>query len=131
MVIHGIGEGTAACNFLAECREIWVNANFVAGDLSLPGGRRTFAGDVLREAGPVDIIVLKGSVQIRRPLEDIPRIEAEAQMETSFLSSMEIPQVLVPKMREKNGAGSLPSAASNMQNRIPRYSSIPHRKQRI
>lgn len=101
VVVHGIEKSAVADDFLEECRKAGVPASFVPGDLSLPNGGRSFGETVLREVGPVDIVVLNASIQIRKPWREISAAEGEVQMQTNLLASLEILQTFVPSMQAK------------------------------
>ena len=101
VVAHGIKQEDAANEVLRECHGIGTRASFFSSDFSVSGAAREFAATVLREAGPVDIVVLNASLQIRRDWASITEEEAEIQMRTNFHASLKILQVLVPSMRKK------------------------------
>lgn len=101
VVAHGLEDGDAGREMLAESRNLKGDVSYIPGDLGVAGGGRRLAEDVLKQAGPVDIIVLNASMQIRRPWSEISAEEGDLQMQTNFHASREILQVLTPLMQEK------------------------------
>lgn len=102
VVAHGLESRESAPQMLAENGDPEEkDVLYIAGDLGVTGGGRRLAETVLNQAGPVDIVVLNASRQIRRPWSEISAEEADVQMQTNFHASREILQVLTPPMQER------------------------------
>jgi len=97
VVLHASAESDRAQRALAEVRAAGTESWFVAGDLSVPGGGRAVAMDAARSS-PVDILVLNASMQCRAEWQEISAEEASLQMQTNFLASLEMIQVIAPGM---------------------------------
>lgn len=67
-------------------------------DLSRPGSGTALGREVLK-GGPVDIVVLNASIQIRQAWHRITAEETARQWQTNFVSALELLQVLVPPMQ--------------------------------
>jgi glucose 1-dehydrogenase len=74
-------------------------AGSVAGDLGVAQGGRQLAEAVIDEVGPVDIVVLNASVQIKKDWLEITQEDIGFQLRTNFQASLEILQCLVPPMK--------------------------------
>ena len=114
VVVHGIREGAASEEALTAARALGVKATFIAGDLSVPGGGRSFAEVVLAEVGRVDIAVLNASVQMRKDWLEVSWEDFGFQMRTNFQASLEMLQVLVPRM-QAGGWGRILTVGSVQQ----------------
>ena len=131
---QGIGKAAAAClvkygaevilhgrtgeKCLHAVRETGA-AGYVLADLS-----RSDACDKLyRETGPVDILILNASVQIRKPWKEITAEDCELQLQTNFKSSFRLIQLYAGDM-EKKGWGRIVTVGSVQQTR-------PHREMPI
>ena len=72
-------------------------ASIIQADLSHPDGAEGLAA----LAGPVDILILNASVQIRRSWEKISRADFDTQVNCNFFSSMRLMQQAAPYMRAR------------------------------
>ncbi len=101
VVAHGVSGGELLKSAVNEAKSLGVEPESLAGDLSVDGGGKCLAQAVLAGPGPVDILVLNASMQIRAAWENITPEEFSSQMRANFQASLEIIQTLVPPMREK------------------------------
>lgn len=97
MIVHYAGDVSSAQGVQAEIRAAGGRCEIIQADLS----HREEAVALIDAAGPVDILVLNASVQIRRPWREISLEEYDIQMNCNFLSSLLLIQKAVPAMREK------------------------------
>ena len=72
-------------------------SSIVQSDLSDPH----VCEGLIEKIGPVDILVLNASVQIKKPWETITDEDFEIQVNCNLRSSMKLIQQAVPYMREK------------------------------
>jgi len=99
VVVHGVRAGESSEEVLAAAKALGVQATFIAGDLSAPGGGRRFAEAVLKAVGRIDILVLNASVQMRKDWLEISPEDFDFQMRTNFQASLEMLQVFAPAMQ--------------------------------
>lgn len=116
VIAHGLETRESALEILAEGENPEEDFLYIAGDLGVAEGGRRLAETVLSQAGPVDIVVLNASIQVRRPWSDISAEEADMQMQANFHGSREILQILIPPMQEK-GWGRVLTIGSVQQTR--------------
>lgn len=91
-------------------------ADAVVADLSCPEEVEALP----TKTGEIDILVLNASVQCRRPWTEIPREEAERQMQVNFHASLRLMQCYAPAM-ERAGWGRIVTVGSVQQTK-------PHRE---
>lgn len=97
MIVHFAGDALSAQGVQADIRAAGGRCETLQADLS----RREEALALMDKAGPVDILILNASVQIRKPWREISLEEFDVQMNCNFLSSLLLLQKAVPAMREK------------------------------
>lgn len=101
VVAHGVSGGDLLKSTANEARSLGVEVESLAEDLSVEAGGKRLAQAVLAGPGPVDILVLNASMQIRTAWEKITPEEFASQMRANVQASLEILQALVPPMRVK------------------------------
>ncbi len=101
VVAHGVSGGDLLKSAANEARSLGVDVESLVGDLSVEGGGKRLAQALLAGPGPVDILVLNASMQIRTAWEKITPEEFGSQMRANVQASLELIQALVPSMREK------------------------------
>lgn len=97
VVVHYAGNATAAQNICDQIRAMGRESSIVQSDLSDPHA----CEGLIEKIGPVDILVLNASVQIKKPWETITDEDFEIQVNCNLRSSMKLIQQAVPFMREK------------------------------
>ena len=98
IIVNYVGNRIAAENIVSQIAAMGRNADLVQADLSQIDG----ANDLIDRSGPVDILVLNASVQIKKPWEAITVDDFRVQITCNLLSSMKLMQQVVPGMKEKH-----------------------------
>lgn len=101
VIVHGISENDRVRELLSQIRARGGQADFVAGDLTVPGGGRSVAEKALSLAPCIDIVILNASIQVRNPWLQINSQDTASQLQANFVSSLEILQTLVPMMQRQ------------------------------
>ena len=97
VVVHYAGNLACARNICEQIRAMGRESSVVQADLSDP----TACEGLIERIGPVDILVLNASVQIKKPWETITDADFDTQVNCNFRSSMKLIQQAVPSMRQK------------------------------
>lgn len=111
--VHYAGNVEKAREVQAIITENGGRAHLVQGDLCAPAS----AEAILAQTGPVDVLALNASVQIRRPWAQISLEECMRQLQCNFISSLEMIQLFAPAMQAK-GWGRIVTIGS-VQERKP------------
>ena len=98
IIVHYVGSTRAAQQVAEDIRALGQRADVVQADLSDPKG----ADGLLEKTGPVDILVLNASMQIKNKWEAITDEQFDAQVNCNLRASMKLIQQAVPAMREKH-----------------------------
>jgi NAD(P)-dependent dehydrogenase (short-subunit alcohol dehydrogenase family) len=98
LVVHFAGNTANAEEVAGTIRGIGRRAQTFQADLSESGAGVRLGRAISDAMGDIDIVVFNASIQIRRPLVDIPPEEMAAQVNTDFGSTVELLQVLLPPM---------------------------------
>ncbi len=98
VVVHYVGSQGAAEKIAAEIRALGQRADVVQADLSQTNG----ADGLIDRIGPVDILVLNASVQIKNKWEKIDDQQFDTQINCNLRSSLKLIQQAVGAMREKH-----------------------------
>ena len=97
VVVHYAGNVASAQGICDQIRGMGRESCIVQADLS-----DTHAcDDLMDKIGPVDILVINASVQIKKPWEAITDEDFDIQVNCNLRSSMKLIQQAVPFMREK------------------------------
>lgn len=97
VVVHYVGNLDCARNICGQIRAMGRESSVVQADLSNPAA----CEGMIDRIGPVDILVLNASVQIKKPWETITDADFDTQVNCNFRSSMKLIQQAVPSMRQK------------------------------
>lgn len=97
VIVHYAGNATAAQGICDQIKAMGRESSIIQADLSNP----TACDGLIEKTGPVDILVLNASVQIKKPWETITDEDFEIQVNCNLRSSMKLIQQAVPAMREK------------------------------
>ena len=98
VVVHYAGNAACALAVAEEITALGRHAQVVQADLADPHGCEGLFG----QTGPVDILVLNASVQIKKPWETITDVDFDIQMNCNLRSSMKLIQQAVPYMRTQH-----------------------------
>ena len=98
VIVHYVSSQRAAEEIAEEIRALGRKADLVQADLS----RKNGADGLIQKTGPVDILVLNASVQIRNKWERIDDQQFDTQINCNLRSSLKLIQQAVPAMREKH-----------------------------
>ena len=98
VIVHYVSSQRAAEEIAEEIRALGRKADLVQADLS----RKNGADGLIQKTGPVDILVLNASVQIRNKWEKIDDQQFDTQINCNLRSSLKLIQQAVPAMREKH-----------------------------
>lgn len=101
VIIHYRTEDELAEQVVKDIRRYNVKAWPVKADLSLPGSPDEIFEKSMRVSGPVDILVLNASVQIRRKWEEITVEEFELQMNVNLRSNLLLIQKFILFMKQQ------------------------------
>ena len=88
-----------------EIEAFGVRSGITVADLAEPEAAQKVSADTLAALGPVDILVLNASVQIRKPWQEITLDEYRRQLDVNFGASLWLIQLFAPEMR-RNGSGA-------------------------
>ncbi|NLF67919.1 MAG: SDR family oxidoreductase [Candidatus Anammoximicrobium sp.] len=86
----------------AVCQEVeafGVRSGVTVADLAEPEAAAKIRADTLAALGPVDVLVLNASVQIRKPWPEITREEYRQQLDVNLGASLWLIQQFVPDMQ--------------------------------
>lgn len=97
VVVHYAGNAAAAQSICDQIRAMGRQSSIVQADLSDPCA----CDGLIDTIGPVDILVLNASVQIKKTWETITDEDFDIQMNCNLRSSMKLIQQAVPSMRQK------------------------------
>lgn len=98
VVILYAGNEKSAREVAQQVTELGRKAEIIRRDLSAVTG----ADGLIDEIGPVDILVLNASVQIKKPWETITDEDFDTQINCNLRSSMKLIQQAVPYMRDNH-----------------------------
>ncbi len=98
VTVHYAGNAAAAQSICDQIRAMGRQSSIVQADLS---DMHACEG-LIDKIGPVDILVLNASVQIKKPWETITDEDFDIQMNCNLRSSMKLIQQAVPYMRAQH-----------------------------
>jgi NAD(P)-dependent dehydrogenase (short-subunit alcohol dehydrogenase family) len=101
VVVHASRPHPRLEEVACEARNCGVRAVGVAADLGDDAGPAELLRQAEAELGPIDILVLNASVQVKRPWLEIPMDEFDWQMRVNLRSSLELMQRTAPGMSER------------------------------
>lgn len=107
VILHCAGNVAKAQEAKAQIEEMGGTARILQADLCDLNATRALA----EQAGPVDVLVLNASLQIRKPWQEITQEEYAQQMTCNFASSLLLIQAFAPAM-QKNGWGRIVTIGS-------------------
>ena len=81
----------------AQCASFNVGVRVVAADVSLASDRER----LVREAGPVDILINNAAIQMTRALADQTSRDVESQLVTDLIAPIELTRMVLPGMIER------------------------------
>lgn len=116
ILVHYRGEKKLAENVVNEIRKSGVKSESVGADLSKPESAEYLASESRRLIGPVDILVLNASIQIRRKWQEISLQDFELQVNVNVLSGLLLMQKFIVHM-QKQKWGKILTIGSVQQNR--------------
>jgi glucose 1-dehydrogenase len=116
IIIHYRTEKELAEKVVSEIRKLNVKSESVQSDLSDLKSPDEIFNKSKGLFGPVDILVLNASVQIRKKWEDITPEEFELQVNVNMRSTLMLIQKFIPQMKE-NGWGKILTIGSVQQKR--------------
>lgn len=102
VAIHYSGDLNAAQETARLASACGGRTALVHGDLSEDNAARAIYGQTAAALGGVDILVLNASVQIPKNWLEITRQDFETQITVNYRSSLELLQLAVPSMIERN-----------------------------
>ena len=97
VILHCAGNVAKAEEAKAQIEEKGGVVRILQADLCDLDAARTLA----EQAGPVDVLVLNASLQIRKPWQEITQEEYVRQMSCNFASSLLLIQAFAPAMQKK------------------------------
>lgn len=98
VVVHYAGNAASAQKISDEIKAMGRESSIVQANLTDPAA----CEGLIEKIGPVDILVLNASVQIRKAWEEITEEEFYTQINCNLLSSMKLIQQAVPHMRKNH-----------------------------
>jgi len=98
VVVHYAGNAASAQKISDEIKAMGRESSTVQANLTDPAA----CEGLIEKIGPVDILVLNASVQIRKAWEEITEEEFYTQINCNLLSSMKLIQQAVPHMRKNH-----------------------------
>ncbi len=98
IAVHCAGNVARAEEVAEKITALGRKAQVFQADLSNPDEAAT----LMDRVGPVDILVLNASIQIRKKWEEITVADFRQQVDCNLLASMLLMQKAVPSMREKH-----------------------------
>lgn len=101
VLIHYRGEKKLAEEVLSEIRGYNVKTGLIQADLADVDAPSKIYRESKKLIGPVDILVLNASVQIRKQWQEITTEDFELQMNVNVRSSLMLIQKFVPYMQEQ------------------------------
>jgi glucose 1-dehydrogenase len=101
VILNSRSEDSSAREALAAVEAVGGQAEFLALDISQPGGGRQLGEAAIQRAGRLDIVVSNVAVQLRTPWSEVPPEEFELQMRTNFQAAFELIQATVPAMQQR------------------------------
>ncbi len=78
-----------------------MRSGITVADLAEPEAAQKVYADTLAALGPVDILVLNASVQIRKPWQEITLDEYRRQLDVNFGANLWLMQLFAPEMRRR------------------------------
>jgi NAD(P)-dependent dehydrogenase (short-subunit alcohol dehydrogenase family) len=99
VAVHGRYPGEALTDATTMAPEHRVCS--FAADLGERGAARDLVGKVSERLGPVDILVINASAQLRRPFLEIPAEELDAQVAVNLSATVALLQATLPGMAER------------------------------
>ena len=97
VAVHYAGNAAAAQNICDQIRAMGRQSRIVQADLSNPAA----CDGLMEKVGPVDILVLNASVQIKKSWETITDADFDTQINCNLRASLKLMQQAIPAMREK------------------------------
>ena len=97
VIVHYAGNTAAAQGICDQIRAMGRESHLVQADLSDPAA----CDGLMEKVGPVDILVLNASMQIKKPWEEITDADFDLQINCNLRASLKIIQQAMPAMREK------------------------------
>ena len=97
VAVHYAGNAAAAQNICDQIRAMGRQSRIVQADLSHPAA----CDGLMAKVGPVDILVLNASVQIKKSWETITDADFDTQINCNLRASLKLMQQAIPAMREK------------------------------
>lgn len=97
VAVHYAGNAAAAQNICNQICAMGRKSCIVQADLSNPAA----CDGLMEKVGPVDILVLNASVQIKKSWETITDADFDTQINCNLRASLKLMQQAIPAMREK------------------------------
>lgn len=101
VAVHYVGNREKAADTAETIRGLGVKSTTICGDLSHAGAPQKIYRDCAETLGAPDILVLNASVQLRKPWNQITPEVFDQQMHTNVRASLELMQLVMPRMIEK------------------------------
>jgi NAD(P)-dependent dehydrogenase (short-subunit alcohol dehydrogenase family) len=101
VAIHGVSNLSSAEETAREVEQLGVRAAAFQADLAERKAILRLHSEVVAKLGHPDILVLNASLQIRSPWQAIDVDDAQRQIATNFLSSLELIRLCQPAMAER------------------------------
>jgi NAD(P)-dependent dehydrogenase (short-subunit alcohol dehydrogenase family) len=106
-----------------ECVQRGGRARVRAADLADPAASRRLAETILREDGPVDVLVNNAGSSIRRPVLDYKPEDVERLVGVNYLGPMALTLALLPSMVERGGGHVVQVSTIGTQTGAPNFAS--------
>lgn len=117
VVVHSIAPSPVLDDTLRAVQAISARSAAVTGDLAQPDAAAKLTDAAAAAAGPIDILVINASVQIRKPWAEITTEDALRQMQVNFHASLQMIQAVAPGMKARKWGRIL--AIGSVQQRRP------------
>ena len=101
VAIHYAAKPESAEETARQAAAFGVRAPLVLGDLAVVGAAKSLYDQATTALGGLDILVLNASVQIPKPWLEITQADIERQFAVNYRSSLELLQIAVPGMIER------------------------------
>jgi len=95
VVLHSLPGDPTGPTALAEARAVDAAAGLVTADMTEPGA----AAALLKQAGPIDILVSNVAIQIRQPLDQMDVPTMEKHFTANIVGALQLVRGVLPHMR--------------------------------
>jgi short-subunit dehydrogenase len=113
--------GEELAQVAAECARLGGSARVRAADLSRPHEIRVLADAILREDGPVDVLVNNAGSSLRRPAADTRLEDVERLAAVNYLGPIALTLGLLPGMLERGGGHVVQVSTIGTQTGAPNF----------